>query len=106
MVPHIPDVPRLERMTDRPARDATEAPPWRPDLGPAPRVRIWPPGEQPAMQVRVDGEWRHASVLARHDWADGRVSYQCELRLPDRADGTSAVVRGFWWDAAAMRAGE
>jgi hypothetical protein len=85
--------------------DATEAPPWNDTMGPAPRVRTWPAGEQPALDIRIDGEWRHASVLARHDWPDGRVSYQVELRLPDVADGTSAVVRAYWWDPAAMRAG-
>ncbi|MFC0843531.1 hypothetical protein ACFH04_07255 [Streptomyces noboritoensis] len=35
-----------------------EAPPWRPDLGPAPTVMVWPPKYLPALLVRAGGRWR------------------------------------------------
>lgn len=92
-------------MTDRPARDATPAPPWNATMGPPPRVRSWPPGKQPNMRIRVDGQWRRASVRQRQDWGDGRVRVLCDVWLPDGIGGDSAVVRGYWWDAAAMRTG-
>jgi hypothetical protein len=57
------------------------------------------------MRIRVDGEWRRAVVLARQDYAGGRVRVLCDVWMPDDLGGTSAVVRGYWWDAAAMRTG-
>lgn len=74
-------------------------------MGSAPRTRIWPSGKQPTLQVRVDGQWRRAAVLQRQDWPDGRVAYLMDVWLPDgfRPDSTSAMVRTYWWDPAAMR---
>jgi hypothetical protein len=57
------------------------------------------------MRIRIDGEWRRAVVLARQDYAGGRVRVLCDVWMPDDLGGTSAVVRGYWWDAAAMRTG-
>lgn len=95
-------------MSDQP-RDAVEAPPWREGAGPAPRVTVYPHGQQPLMRIRIDGAWRTATVRARHDYPDGRIVYQVDIRLPARPgypDDPGAMEtysRTYWWDPAAMR---
>lgn len=80
--------------------DAEEAPPWRPEDGPAPIVTTWPRAARPALKIRVKGTWRYASVTARQEWANGRVAYQVELD----ADGSTAVTqRTFWWGQPGVR---
>lgn len=85
-------------MTDPAPRDATEVPPWQPAYGPGPRVTRRRP--RPVLEIRVGGVWRLATVLARHDYPDGRVACQVELNLG--ADST-ASIRTYAWDRAAMR---
>ncbi|WP_301128624.1 hypothetical protein [Streptomyces cacaoi] len=77
--------------------DAVEAPPWRPDLGPEPRMRRY--DTPPLLLVRIEGRWRRCVVEARSDWADGRVAYHVELTLP----GVGTVYRTYWWDPRTMR---
>lgn len=89
--------------------DAVEVPPWRPDMGRPPQVRVYPPRDAPRLQVRVDGAWRDAVVMARHDWPDGRVGVQVTVRLPtpDLGGRLEAYWRTYLWDSGAMRvAGE
>lgn len=82
--------------------EAVEARPWRTEDGPAPRVRTYPPGARPLLNVYTGGAWRRCTVLARQDWPTGRVSYQVEMT--HRRDGASGtVVRAYWWDSKAMR---
>ncbi|MCF3101411.1 hypothetical protein IPZ58_07435 [Streptomyces roseoverticillatus] len=88
-------------MTEPEPVDAQEAPPWSPEQGPWPRVRTWPPAEKPGLYIRVNGRWYHCWVLARHDYADGRMAYQVDIKLPGH-DGP--VSRMYWWDPRAMRA--
>jgi hypothetical protein len=57
------------------------------------------------MRIRVDGQWRRASVRQRQDWADGRIRLLCDVWMPDGIGGTSAVARGYWWDSSSMRTG-
>lgn len=92
-------------MPDQPARDAEPADPWRPELGPAPRVRSWPPDRRPRMRIRINGQWRQAVVLQRADWADGRTSYLLDVRLPMRGNPTTTAyyAASYWWDERAMR---
>ncbi|WP_367138825.1 MULTISPECIES: hypothetical protein [Streptomyces] len=80
--------------------DVEEAPSWTPGQ-PWPRVRTWPPAELPSLYVRVDGHWYHCWVLARHDYPNGRIAYQVDIKLPGY-DGP--VNRLYWWDPRAMRA--
>ncbi|MEV0976462.1 hypothetical protein [Streptomyces sp. NPDC049915] len=47
--------------------------PWRPEDGPRPKVTTWPTGKDPALKVWSHVRWRRASVMARQDWAEGRV---------------------------------
>lgn len=103
------------RVNDEP-RDAVEAPPWRPEAGPEPQVTAYLPGHRPLLRVRIDGEWRTATVRARHDYPPGdypnagRVAYQVDIRLPakpgypDDPRAMETYSRTYWWDPAAMRA--
>ncbi|MGW9031428.1 hypothetical protein ACWGQ5_46920 [Streptomyces sp. NPDC055722] len=50
-----------------------EARPWRSSDGPPPKVSTWLAGDRPALKVFSHGAWRYAPVLARQDYADGRV---------------------------------
>lgn len=55
---------------------------WREGMDvPRPEVRVYPRVGRPILWVYVQGAWRFAPVTARHDWADGRIVYQCEVRL-------------------------
>lgn len=91
-------------MTDYPARDAVEAPPWNDTMGPRPRVTVYPPGHRPLLHIHTAREWRQAVVAMRHDWADGRVAYHVNIWLPGTGIGSS-VRRSYWWDSAAMQKG-
>lgn len=89
-----------------PAPNARPAPPWRDDMGiPPPRSRTWPPGQQPRLRIRIDGQWRRATVIARQDWADGRIRVLCDVWLPDPGIGGALTARSqaYWWDARVMR---
>ncbi|MFD5589336.1 hypothetical protein ACFWII_36805 [Streptomyces sp. NPDC127063] len=55
--------------------------PWRPEDGPRPKVTTWAAGSEPALMVWSHGRWRYAPVMARQDWADGRVFYQVHVDL-------------------------
>ncbi|WP_158857537.1 hypothetical protein [Streptomyces sp. NRRL B-1347] len=77
-----------------------QAPPWRPEHGPAPQVHTWPCGGRPALEVYANGRWRYAPVGARHDYADGRVAYLVEVDL----DGSTSVShRAYWWPQPGLR---
>lgn len=101
-------------MIDQP-RDAVEAPPWRPEHGPAPQVTVFLPGHRPLLRIRIGGVWRTATVRARHDYPEGeypnagRTAYQVDVQLPARPgypDDPGAVEtysRTYWWDPKVMR---
>ncbi|AWI32629.1 hypothetical protein [Streptomyces tirandamycinicus] len=78
-----------------------QAPPWRPEDGPAPTVWLWPAGNRPGLFVLVNGRWRYAVVQARHDYPDGRVSYQVEV---DVHGSTSITSRSYWWPQEGLKA--
>lgn len=73
--------------------NAVEARPWRESDGPKPRVWTWQPADRPALWVRISGAWRHASVVARQDWPDGRTAYQVLLG----ADGSTPMSHCSYW---------
>ena len=81
--------------------DLVEARPWRPGDGPPPKVRTWPPGEQPALWVWLRGKWQYAPVTARQDWADGRVVYQVEV---EAEHATEVSARRYQWPQPGLRA--
>ncbi|WP_369265826.1 hypothetical protein [Streptomyces harbinensis] len=82
---------------DRPAEQAA---PWRPDMRvPVPEVTVFPPGRQPLLQVAWRGARPVCPVLARQDWADGRVAYQVVVPT---SIGCGAI-RLLWWDPSTMR---
>ncbi|MBK6017723.1 hypothetical protein [Streptomyces sp. MBT53] len=74
--------------------------PWRREDGPRPKVTTWPPGRRPALAVWSGGAWRTAPVMARQDWADGRVFYQVEVDL--RGD-TLVSCRMYQWPQPGLR---
>ncbi|MEU4932077.1 hypothetical protein AB0G54_37180 [Streptomyces yokosukanensis] len=74
--------------------------PWRREDGPRPKVTTWPPGRRPALAVWSAGAWRTAPVMARQDWADGRVFYQVEVDL--RGD-TLVSCRMYQWPQPGLR---
>ncbi|KUN37688.1 hypothetical protein AQJ30_15500 [Streptomyces longwoodensis] len=74
--------------------DAEPARPWRPQDGPRPTVWTWPRTDRPALRVMSGGQWRHASVIARQDWADGTVRYQVEVDL--RGDTATRIALYQW----------
>lgn len=83
-----------------PVDGPVEAPPWRPELGPAPTVMVWPPGRTPALMVRAAGRWRYAPVHARHAYPDGRVAYMVTVDLTGRLE---VVYRTYWWPQPGLR---
>lgn len=91
-------LPTLEGVSssDEPER----ALPWRPEHGPKPTVRTWPPGDRPGLFIWANGRWRYASVTARHDYEDGRTAYQV---LIDVDGSTSVRHRTYWWQPEAGR---
>ncbi|MFJ4847522.1 hypothetical protein [Streptomyces sp. NPDC088733] len=92
-------------MTQHPAplpeADAVEAPPWDPAKRPGPAIRSYGT-QRPRMRIRIDGVWRDAQVIQRQDWPDGRIRMLCDVYLPSEV-GWVWLVRGYWWDSAAMR---
>jgi hypothetical protein len=72
-------------------------------MGPAPRVHVYEHGHQPLMYIRVDGEWRFATVRARHTWPDERVAYQVDLQLTGPGGIVGSYSRTYWWSESAMR---
>ncbi|WP_433860217.1 hypothetical protein [Streptomyces kronopolitis] len=88
-------------MSDETIPEPTEARPWRqPEDGPEPKVTTWPPGDRPALRVWSHGKWRYAPVMARQDWADGRVFYQLSV---DLTGGTSVTARMYQWPQPGLR---
>lgn len=86
-------------MTTRP--EPVEAPPWRSDMGPAPRVTSYTYGQEPLLEVRTQGKWRLAAVRGRQDWADGRVAYHVDIRLDEPDPGV--YHRAYWWPQPGLR---
>lgn len=88
--------------------DAVEVPPWRPEMGRPPRVRVYPARGAPQLRVRVDGVMRSASVTARHDWPSGVIGVQVAIRLPapDLGGRLETYGRTYLWDPAAMHTPE
>ncbi|MEU1309532.1 hypothetical protein ABZ419_11640 [Streptomyces cinnamoneus] len=82
------------------AREPEEAPPWREEHGPKPRVYTWPPGQHPALRIYLSGSWRYCPVRMRLDFPDGRTAYQVDVHIETR---TSYSVRTYWWDPEVMR---
>ncbi|MEU8434562.1 hypothetical protein AB0F18_16885 [Streptomyces sp. NPDC029216] len=80
--------------------EPVESRPWRPESGPRPRVWSWPAGDRPALWVWSCGAWRYGVVMAKHDYADGRVIYKVAVDL----DGaTSTVSRFYAWPQPGLR---
>jgi hypothetical protein len=86
-------------MTDAPAeRDAQPARVWRHGDGPT-RRRSWPRGGGPRIEVRVDGQWRFATVAVREE-RGGRVICHVDICLP----GHSGLQRrAYVWDPVGIR---
>lgn len=101
----MPDSPDATAQDEPSPRDAVEVPPWREDMGRPPRVKVYPARGAPRLQVRVDGEWRTAEVMARHDWPSGMIAVQTTIRLPvaDLGGQLGAHCRTYLWDPGAMR---
>jgi hypothetical protein len=76
-------------MSDR-QPDAEEAVPWAPGRPPVRTARVWPMAQQPAVEVRLTGEWCRARVAMRQDRADGATIYHLDVLLPD---GTGSASR-------------
>lgn len=80
---------------DEPERDEPEqTPPWRPEDGPRPQVKSWPPGARPALRALIDGQWVYAPVRSCYVGADGRVVYQVDVVMPGEL---SARHRAYPW---------
>ncbi|MFI7142894.1 hypothetical protein ACIBQ5_35885 [Streptomyces massasporeus] len=75
--------------------------PWRREDGPEPKVTTWPTGNRPALAVWSHGRWRYAPIMARQDWADGRVFYQVEV---DLLGDTTIRARLYQWPQPGLRA--
>ncbi|MEV7004792.1 hypothetical protein AB0N62_45715 [Streptomyces sp. NPDC093982] len=56
--------------------EPVEARPWRPEDGRQPFVRTWPSRGPLALWLWSKGRWRWATVMARQDWAVGRIAYR------------------------------
>lgn len=82
--------------------EAVEARPWRPEMGRRPRTTVYPYARRPRLRVRAAGAWRTATVTARHDWPDGRVVAQVEIRLPAPGGRWETYHRAYVWDADVM----
>ncbi|KOU50076.1 hypothetical protein [Streptomyces sp. WM6378] len=82
-----------------------QAPPWREGAGPPPQVWLWPRGDRPALWIRAAGRWRYAVVMARHEYADGRVVVQVDVRLPRQSAEQEAGVftRFYRWPQDGLR---
>ncbi|MGW2550055.1 hypothetical protein [Streptomyces sp. NPDC001635] len=74
--------------------------PWRPEDGPQPVVWTWPTSDPPALWVWSGGAWRHATVMARQDWADGTTYYQVSV---DLHGDTSVTTRLYRWGQPGLR---
>ncbi|MER5757331.1 hypothetical protein [Streptomyces sp. NPDC002088] len=86
--------------TSDPIPELVPARPWRREDGPEPKVTTYPHLGGPALAVWSHGAWRWAPVMARQDWADGRIFYQVSVNL----DGTSSVtVRLYQWPQPGLR---
>ncbi|WP_125935267.1 hypothetical protein [Streptomyces sp. WAC 06738] len=85
--------------------EAVEMRPWRPDSGRPPRVRVYPARHPPRLLVRTEGDWRTATVMARHDWPDGKIGLQVTIRLPapDLDGMLQTFCRTYRWDRRTMR---
>ncbi|WP_369266084.1 hypothetical protein [Streptomyces harbinensis] len=68
---------------------------------PDPEVTVYPPGRQPLLRVSWEGTQPLCPVMARQDWADGRVAYQVVVPT---SFGRGAI-RLLWWDPRRIRAG-
>ncbi|MGW6410473.1 hypothetical protein ACWF95_25235 [Streptomyces vinaceus] len=80
--------------------EPVESGPWRPEDGRPPTVWSWSAGDRPALWVWSCGAWRYAAVMARHDWADGRVIYKVAVDL----DGSTSTVSRFYpWPQPGLR---
>lgn len=88
----------LEEVSDPEPRDAVEVPPWQPAHGPGPRVTRRTP--RPVLEIHVGGVWRLATVMARHDYPDGRTACQVEINL---GHSGASSIRTYRWDRRAMR---
>ncbi|WP_324787060.1 hypothetical protein [Streptomyces sp. H51] len=64
-------------------------------------MRTYPRIDGPALQVWSAGKWRWAPVLARQDWADGRVFYQVSV---DLTGSTTVTIRLYEWPQPGLRA--
>lgn len=87
------------RPTDIPEREAAVVPPWRPEHGPQPHVLVYQPAGRPGLWIYVAGQWRGASVYARHD-APGYTAYQVEIQLNPQG---STCCKYRWDGAVAVR---
>lgn len=90
----------------QPQREEPEqAPPWRPEHGTPPRRTHYDVFHRPALWVRVDGRERLMQVTTRLDYADGRVAYQGDIRLPDLGDPArvAGYWRAYWWPQPGIR---
>lgn len=52
------------------------------------------------MKVWSKGDWRLATVLARHDWPDGQVIYQMAY---DPGETTFTFIRSYRWPQPGLR---
>jgi hypothetical protein len=64
-------------------------------------VWTWPPADRPALRVMSGGQWRHATVVARQDWADGSTRYQVEV---DLHGDTRTQILLYQWPQPGLRA--
>jgi hypothetical protein len=74
--------------------------PWAPGRPPVRNVKIWRPGDQPAAEVRLGGEWCRALVVMRQDRADGATIYHVDVWLPGEG---STARRAVIYDPATFR---
>lgn len=80
-------------------RDAQLARVWRPGDGPT-RRHSWPTGAGPRLEIRIDGQWRAATLITREDRTDRSVLVHVDIHLPGYV---GEVRRTYTWDAAAIR---
>lgn len=65
-----------------------------------PEVTVYPPGRTPLLRVSWEDTRPVCPVMARQDWADGRVAYQVVVPTPVGC----GAIRLLWWDPSTMRA--
>ncbi|AKG41398.1 hypothetical protein SXIM_00140 [Streptomyces xiamenensis] len=65
-----------------------------------PEITVCTPGRQSLLRVSWEGTQLVCPVLARQDWADGRVAYQVVMPTPVGC----GAIRLLWWDSSTMRA--